>query len=182
MQRSFLYDKEKTSSVVLSPRVRLITVHKHLLIPIDMFLANSHEQLPYRKLFINGPANDLQHSLFTEELFLFLTAVFKKKKRVARIDKGTITNSVWLMSHESSINIGVSRRYIMFYMKLNIFCSSSCLIRFNYQKGVKLFILSNKSLAFLPLMTKYLVAIAKPIATQLLRMCLRNNNTRNILR
>lgn len=76
----------------------------------------------------------------------------------------------------------MSRRYIMFYMKLNIFCSSSCLIRFNYQKGVKLFILSNKSLAFLPLMTKYLVAIAKPIATQLLRMCLRNNNTRNILR
>lgn len=46
-----------------------------------MFLANSHEQLPYRKLFINGPANDLQHSLFTEELFLFLTAVFKKKKK-----------------------------------------------------------------------------------------------------
>lgn len=31
----------------------------------------------------------------------------------------------------------------MFYMKLSIFCSSFCLVRFNYQKGVKLF-LSNK--------------------------------------
>ena len=70
----------------------------------------------------------------------------------------------------------------MFYMKLNIFCSSSSLTRFNYQKGVKLLILSNKSLAFLSLMTKYLVAIAKPIATQLLRICVRSNNTKNIVR
>ena len=29
--------QKKTSSVVLSPRVRLITEHKHLLIPIDIF-------------------------------------------------------------------------------------------------------------------------------------------------
>lgn len=65
----------------------------------------------------------------------------------------------------------------MFYMKLSIFCSSFCLVRFNYQKGVKLF-LSNNSLAFLSLMTKYLVTIAKPIATQFLRTCLRNNNTK----
>ena len=34
-----------------------------------MFLANSHEQLPYRKVFINGPANDLQHIVFLRKNF-----------------------------------------------------------------------------------------------------------------
>ena len=72
--------KRKSSFVVLSPRVRLITEPKHLLIPIIFWGGKFTCPIALSQVVYQWSCQgSAAHSLFTEELFLFLTAVFKKK-------------------------------------------------------------------------------------------------------